>query len=96
VDIQEKNELHLQINDHIHNVDHPSNCVPYINIDIKATTSMTSLLYVKMENYPNFFLSEGKSIVSDNTCILDIQVLTSQFHVAGLNVIGVSVFSRKK
>jgi hypothetical protein len=42
VDIQEKNELHLQINDHIHNVDHPSNCVPYINIDIKATTSMTS------------------------------------------------------
>jgi hypothetical protein len=52
-----------------------------------------SVLYVKMENYPNFFLSEGKSIVSDNTCILDIQVLTSQFHVAGLNVIGVSVFT---
>jgi len=52
-----------------------------------------SVLYVKMENYPNFFLSEGKSIVSDNTCILDIQVLTSQFHVAGLNVIGVRVFT---
>ena len=51
-----------------------------------------SVLYVKMENYSNlFFLSEGKSIVSDNTYILDIQVLTSQFHVAGLNAIEVSV-----